>query len=152
VVVIRAERAHARLLATLLVEFNAEFETPTPPVDVLERRFGTMLDRDDVFALIAGGADPPTGFALVTLRPTPYADGPLAVLDELYVVPRRRGRGLGTELVQAMFAELRHRGCAEVHINVDEQDTDARRFYDRHGFTNLQAGTDERMLCYVQEL
>ena len=30
------------------------------------------------------------------------------------------------------------------------QDVDARRFYERHGFTNIEAGS--RMLLYVQEL
>ena len=32
-----------------------------------------------------------------------------------------------------------------------ENDTDIRRFYERHGFTNSHPGTVERMLCYPQE-
>ena len=36
-----------------------------------------------------------------------------------------------------------------MHINVDEVDTDTRRFYERHGFVNIQAGEDYRMLCYI---
>lgn len=150
--VMRADSGQARVVASLLEAFNTEFETPSPPLEALQRRFAAMLERDDVFVLLAGSPELPTGFALVTLRPTPYYDSPLAVLDELYVVPDRRDRGLGTELLQAMFDELRSRGCGEVHINVDEQDIDTRRFYERHGFSNLQDGTDERMLCYVQEL
>jgi len=39
-----------------------------------------------------------------------------------------------------------HRG-AEIHINVDEVDTDTRRFYNRHGFLNIEPGADYRMLC-----
>ncbi|HKJ12533.1 MAG TPA: GNAT family N-acetyltransferase [Ornithinimicrobium sp.] len=150
--VTQASRVDARVVASLLVRFNAEFDTPTPPVDVLERRLAWMLDRDDVFVLLGGDRDAPTGFALVTLRPTAYDDGPLAVLDELYVVPHLRGQGLGMQLLDSMFAELGRRGCHEVHINVDEQDLDTRRFYEAHGFTNLQPGADERMLCYIQEI
>jgi hypothetical protein len=29
---------------------------------------------------------------------------------------------------------------------------DARRFYERHGFVNIELGTDYRMLCYLREL
>lgn len=150
--VFRAARAHARLVASMLEAFNTEFETWTPALDVLERRLATMLDRDDVIALVAGDPHAPLGFALVTLRPTAYHDGPLAVLDELYVAPAERGRGHGTGLVRAMVDELGARGCGEIHINVDEDDVDARRFYESHGFRNHEPGTEERMLCYVQEL
>lgn len=111
-----------------------------------------MLDRDDVIVLVTGDPHSPLGFALVTLRPTAYHDGPLAVLDELYVAPAERGRGHGTELVRAMVDALGARGCGEIHINVDEDDVDARRFYESHGFRNNEPGADERMLCYVQEL
>ena len=39
-----------------------------------------------------------------------------------------------------------------MHINVDEIDEDARRFYERHGFRNVETGKDYRMLCHVQQL
>jgi hypothetical protein len=39
-----------------------------------------------------------------------------------------------------------------MHINVDEEDTDTRRFYERHGFRNMLPGSDYRMLFYEREL
>ena len=33
--------------------------------------------------------------------------------------------------------------------DVDEVDADTRRFYERHGFVNIEDGVDYRMLCYV---
>ena len=36
-----------------------------------------------------------------------------------------------------------------MHINVDEVDADTRRFYERHGFVNIEEGADYRMLCYI---
>ncbi|MEZ5088969.1 MAG: hypothetical protein R2719_04130 [Micropruina sp.] len=47
---------------------------------------------------------------------------------------------------------VRRRGGGEMHINVDEIDVDARRFYERHGFVNIEPGTDYRMLCYIAHL
>lgn len=136
----------------MLHEFNVEFETETPDAAYFGVRFADLLARDDVFVVLAEGDDATaTGFGYLTLRPTPYADGPLAQLEELYVVPTLRDRGIGTRIIQAAVAEARRRGAVEMHINVDEVDTDTRRFYERHGFTNISPGFDYRMLCYLQE-
>lgn len=93
-----------------------------------------------------------TGFATVTLRPTIYCDGPLAVLDELYVIPGLRDQGIGTVLLQAVIDEVRARGGGELHINVDEVDTDTRRFYERYGFSNVDPESGSRYLMYERTL
>ena len=143
----------AEVLAGLLRDFNAEFDTPTDPVDLVAARFARLIGGPAGFALLAEedgpGGPMAYGFALVTLRPSVYADGPVAVLDELYVRPDRRGGGTGTALVAAMRAELSARDCEEVQINVDSVDTGARRFYERLGFVNVERAEDGPMLCYV---
>lgn len=136
----------ARVLGTLLEAFNVEFDTETDPADILAARFERVLADPAALAFLAGED---AGFAFVTLRPAIWFDGPVAVLDELYVAPDLRGQGIGTALLSAVRDELRRRGCAELHINVDEVDTAARRFYERHGFVNVEPGTDYRMLCYI---
>jgi GNAT superfamily N-acetyltransferase len=147
----RAQPADAELVGRLLHDFNTEFESPTPDAATFARRFAALLDRDDVVVLLAG-ATGEDGFAYLTVRPTPYYDGTLAQLEELYVVPGLRDQGIGTALLTAAVEEVRRLGAGEVHINVDEVDTDTRRFYERHGFTNIEPGEDYRMLCYLREL
>lgn len=142
----------AAIAAQLQVDFAAEFDAPSPSYAVLLPRFRRLLADPAAFVLFSGPRDAPSGYALVTLRPTVYCDGPLAVLDELYVRPQWRNRGLGTALLRRAIAEVRARGGGEMHINVDEIDTGTRRFYERHGFVNIEPGTDYRMLCYVREL
>ena len=143
----------AEVLAGLLRDFNAEFDTPTDPVAQVAARFARLIGGPAGFALLAEEQGPggPTayGFALVTLRPSVYADGPVAVLDELYVRPDRRGGGTGSALVAAMRAELSTRDCEEIQINVDSVDTGARRFYERLGFVNVERAEDGPMLCYI---
>ena len=139
----------ADTLARLLHDFNTEFESDTDPAPVLAERFARILADDAVLAVLAHDGDGPTGFALTTLRPAIWFDGPVATLDELYVVPPMRGRGIGTALLARTREDLRGRGCPELHINVDEVDVDARRFYERHGFANVEPGADYRILCYV---
>ena len=147
-----ASVAQACVVGRLLADFNAEFHTRSPTAEEFAGRFRSLLARDDVLVFLSRDPSTPTGFAFLTLRPTPYVDGPLAQLEELYVVPDRRGQGTGTALLQAAMRVVRERGGGEMHINVDEVDTDARRFYERHGFTNIEPGEDYRMLCYLREL
>ena len=150
--VFRAATVHAELVGCLLFDFNTEFDAPGPAAEEFARRFASLLERDDVIVLVAGSEQDPTGFAYLTLRPTPYYDGPLAQLEELYVRPALRDRGIGTALLQEAVRRVREHRGGEIHINVDEVDTATRRFYERHGFVNIEPGADYRMLCYLREL
>lgn len=139
------------MVAALLSDFNTEFGAPVPDLPTLTRRFATLLARADVLVLLAEN-EAACGFAYLTFRPTPYSDGPLAQLEELYVRPDLRSGGIGSRLLQKAIALTRERQGEEMHINVDEVDEDTRRFYERHGFVNIEPGEDYRMLFYLREL
>jgi len=145
-----AEEHDADLVATLLHDFNEEFETPTPGVAVLSARLRALLRSGATIALVAG--EPAGGVALLTLRSNVLYDGPVALLDELYVRPDLRGQGIGSALLRRACDVVRERGGRLFEINVDEDDSGARRFYERHGFTNRPPGQNERMLYYEREL
>lgn len=147
----RATVSDAATAGRLLFDFNTEFESPTPTAAEFAARFAALLPRDDVIVLLAERPEP-VGFAYLTLRPTPYGDGPLAQLEELYVRPGLRDHGIGTRLLLTALDQVRGRGAIEMHINVDEVDVDTRRFYERHGFSNIEPGEDYRMLFYLREL
>ena len=137
-------------VARLLHDFNVEFDTPSPGVDVLAFRLRVLLAGDKTFALLAGS--PAVAFALVTLRPNVWYSGPVALLDELYVEPEVRGQGIGSKIIQLLLDTARDRSVALVEINVDEGDVDAQRFYERHGFSGIEPGSNERAFYYSQEL
>jgi GNAT superfamily N-acetyltransferase len=144
-----AKPADAVVVGQMLADFNREFDAEGQDASLFAARLVTLLARDDLIALLTGPEDEPAGFALVTFRPTPYADGPLVQLEELYVRPDLRSQGAGSALLAALMAEARRRGALEVLINVDEPDTDARRFYERHGFSCIDPDSDSLMLCYL---
>lgn len=137
-------------VARLLHDFNTEFATPSPGPAVLAARLRRLLAGDSTFAILAGS--PPVGVALVTVRPNVWYEGLVALLDELYVVPPLRGRGIGTAIVEVLVTTARQRAYDLVEINVDEGDVDARRFYERHGFATTEPGSTERSLYYFQQL
>ncbi|MCE5289132.1 MAG: GNAT family N-acetyltransferase [Nocardiaceae bacterium] len=143
-----AGRGDAMVVAVLLDAFNREFDTPTPGPEVLAPRLAKLLEEQWTFAVLADT----TGFALVTLRPNVWYDGPVALLDELYVEPSHRNQGVGTDLLTFVENEVRSRGGEVLEINVDGEDHDTRRFYERHGYTNIEAGQAEPMFYYYREL
>ena len=137
-------------LATLLHDFNTEFDTPSPGPAVLEPRLRALLAGTSTVALLAGA--PARGLALVTLRPNVWFDGPVALLDELYVVPDLRDRGIGSAVITYLRSAAVARGVDLIEINVDEGDVDTQRFYERHGFSATQPGSDERAFYYELDL
>jgi GNAT superfamily N-acetyltransferase len=137
-------------VARLLHDFNTEFDTPTPGADVLAARLGVLLAGDDTIAILAG--TPSVAVALITLRPNVWYDGPVALLDELYVEPDRRGHGIGSAIIDLLMSTARARGVELIEINVDEADVDAQRFYERHGFSSTDPDTGDRAFYYNREL
>jgi GNAT superfamily N-acetyltransferase len=146
----RATADDADEVAQLLHDFNTEFDTPSPGADVLAARLRGLLAGDETIAIIAG--TPAVAVALVTLRPNVWYAGQVALLDELYVVPRLRGQGIGSALVDLLVSMARGRGVELIEINVDEGDVDAQRFYERHGFSSTEPGSPERAFYYTREL
>ncbi len=146
----RATAADAVTVATLLHAFNREFSTPTPEPAVLAARIRRLLAGRNVIALLTG--EPAVGVAVMTLRPNVWYDGPVALLGELYVAPAMRNAGLGSALLAAVESHARKAGAQLVEINVDGDDVAARRFYERHGYADREAGQPEPALYYSREL
>lgn len=62
--------------------------------------------------------------------------------------PAHRGRGIGTELIRRLLAELAERGIAEVSLSV-QQSNPAHRLYRRLGFTVLHEHDGELVMRHA---
>src|SRR5688572_8390301 len=102
-------------VARLLHDFNTEFDTPSPGVEVLAARLRGLLAGDATFAILAGV--PAIAVAVVTLRPNVWYDGQVALLDELYVVAHLRSHGIGSTVISQLVQTARERGVDLVEIN-----------------------------------
>jgi GNAT superfamily N-acetyltransferase len=150
-VVRRATAADAADVARLLHDFNTEFDTPTPGPQVLEERIGRLLASGEAAVLLAG--DGPDGLAQLHFRTYVFEEQPIALLEELYVAPARRGQGLGRALLEAAMDAARARGAGTMELNTSEDDTDAIALYERNGFSDREGGPDgPRMRYYEREL
>jgi GNAT superfamily N-acetyltransferase len=147
----RAQIVDAPKVASLLHDFNTEFSDPTPGVEVLAPRIVQLLEDGEVTVLLGG--EGPDGFALFRLRPSLWADGLEAYLEELYVAPPRRGEGTGRALLEETMRAARHAGAIRVDLCTGETDTAARALYESCGFTNHEGGpSDPIMLYYERDL
>lgn len=144
----RANADDAHSVAQLLHDFNREFDEPTPAVAELEQRIAQLSRGGDTVILLIG--DGPDGLVVLRFREAIWSSGLECYLAELYVVPARRGQGLGRALMNTALQEARDRGADTMEIGVDEPDHAARRLYESLGFTN-RAGGAEGAVMYVYE-
>jgi len=59
-----------------------------------------------------------------------------AILDEFYIVPELRGRGLGLQVLALLEAEARQRGVVAVHLEVLSFEARNFNLYARAGYTD----------------
>lgn len=133
-------------VAAMLDAFNREFDSPTPGTAAIEARLRALAGSPDLAVLVAGA--PIAGVAVLSFRPSVWEVGPAVLLEELYVRPAQRNRGIGAALLEAAVDLARSRGAAALEINVDEGDVDAQRFYRRHGFSEIQPETGGRAFYF----
>lgn len=76
----------------------------------------------------------------------------------IYLLPEAVHRGYGRMLMQAVLTELKKMGYQKVYLWVLEENENARRFYERFGFTtsgkscaDTYAGREVREVQYVME-
>jgi ribosomal protein S18 acetylase RimI-like enzyme len=60
---------------------------------------------------------------------------PTASMTAVYVAPDWRGRGVGSAVSAGVVEWARERGAAEIRLHVADGNDDARRLYERLGFT-----------------
>jgi ribosomal protein S18 acetylase RimI-like enzyme len=147
----RAEPEDAGTVARLLHDFNSEYEEHTPGVEALAAHYGDLLEAGELIVMLAG--DGPDGFCQFRLKRSHHTGRPDAHIDELYVVPTRRGSGIGRSLLEATIEAAREAGVTHVELTTGEEDTAALSLYESSGFTNREGGPQgPRMLYYEREL
>ena len=84
----------------------------------------------NLFCLIAR-IDEPVGFAHFYFHPSTHHSSEDCCLQDVYVAPSARGRGLGQALVEAVAAKAKGRGAPVLHWKTRESKIAAQSMYSR---------------------
>ena len=136
----RADAADAEAVGQLLYDFNREYDEPTPSPAQLANRIRQLLDIGDTMILLAGRG--PDGLAVLRFRAAIWSEGLECYLAELYVVPIRRGHGIGRALMEAALQHAREHGADYMDLGTSDDDVAARSLYESLGFINREGRPD----------
>jgi ribosomal protein S18 acetylase RimI-like enzyme len=144
----RAGPEDAEAIGRLLHDFNSEYGDFTPGPGRLGQRIGDLFDAGEVTVVLAG--DGPDGLALMRFRPSLWTETLDCYLEELYVVPGKRGRGIGRALMERAMEIARAEGAAHIDLCTSEDDTAARALYEKLGFDNREGKPDGAPQYYYE--
>ncbi len=136
----RARLADAETIGRLLHDLNSEFQDPTPGPRAMAERVRRLLIGRETKVLLGGTG--PDGIAVLRFRPALWTEALECYLAELYVVPDRRGQGLGRALMEAAIELAREEGAAYMDLGTSEDDVAARALYESLGFSNREGKPD----------
>jgi GNAT superfamily N-acetyltransferase len=109
--------------------YNAFYETSVSEA-VTARTWQRILDpASPIFARLASADEDVAGFCNCVLHEGTWVIGPICYLEDLFVAPRCRGRGLGRMLIADLVAHAKAQGWSRLYWHT-RQNNPARRLYD----------------------
>jgi ribosomal protein S18 acetylase RimI-like enzyme len=124
-------------LVRMMGEFYAETSTPFAAGRV-RGSFERLVQEPALGRvwIVEEGDGSPAGYVVLTLGFSMEFGGIDAFVDDLFLRPGHRGRGLGSALLDEVLAECRRRGVRALHLEVARENTAARELYRKFGFVN----------------
>ena len=128
------EPADVAVIAQLIRDL-AHYEKLEHEVTMTEEKLTDSLFGERRYAetLIAEDSGEPVGFALFFHNFSTFLAQPGIYLEDLFVVPARRGQGIGQALLKALARTAAERGCGRLEWAVLDWNATAIGFYERQG-------------------
>ena len=107
------------------------YRSALPPA-VTESTWQRIVDPQSAFVgRIAELGGEIAGFSLSVIHECSWTLAPVCYLEDLYVKPDARGRGVGSALIEDVLRLSRQNAWARVYWNTEADNASARRLYDR---------------------
>jgi ribosomal protein S18 acetylase RimI-like enzyme len=123
----------------------AHLYDPAPFTQFLEEAYGAggKMERDfadpSVRWQVAVTGDQPIGYVKLSpvVLPAPAPQPGAMELQQIYVLRPWHGRGVAEKLMSLAIEEARGQGAPEIYLAVFDHNARAKRFYGRHGFSEV---------------
>jgi len=114
-----------------------EHAIPLAPELLARAVDGALEDDGRALILVSRDGDTLVGVAYLSFQWTLERGGRALWVEELYVRPEHRGRGIGQQLLEAALEVARARGCRTAELEVEASHARAANLYRRAGFRPL---------------
>jgi GNAT superfamily N-acetyltransferase len=136
----RAQREDAPALLRLIIAL-AEFEKLAPPDAAAQKRlvadgFGER-PRFECWLAFWDGAPEPVAYSFLFETYSSFLALPTLYLEDIFVLPDFRGRGIGTSLLRHGINIARERGCGRMEWTCLDWNTKAQGTYERLGANRM---------------
>lgn len=136
----------AALVHRFICELAAYEKEPDAVLATVEGLADQLAQERPPFeCLIAELDGAPAGFALYFHNYSTWRGRPGLYLEDLFVTPSARGKGVGLALLRALAKLASERGCARMEWSVLDWNTPAIDFYRRLGATPMSQWTVYRL-------
>jgi GNAT superfamily N-acetyltransferase len=136
----RAKSADASALVKLIVAL-AKFEKLRPPNAAARRRlmkdgFGAQAKFEPWLAFWDGACEP-VGYMILVRLYSSFEARPTLYLEDLFVLPEYRGRGIGKAMMCRCIELAWKRGCGRMEWTCLDWNVKAQKFYSKLGARKL---------------
>jgi ribosomal protein S18 acetylase RimI-like enzyme len=132
----------APLIHALAREEGAE---PAEP-DEIEHIVSALLQSGASDFLLATADDEPIGCLQIAYRLSTWEALPYAYIEDFYLAPKARARGVGTKLLDYALQRAEGQQASYIALDVRNANTAAQRLYARFGFSNSESSLWKRSL------
>lgn len=129
-----AKPDHAERLLRLVGDFHAEKGIDLAEEQRLEAILPLLEGSPHGAIYLAGPVRAPVGYVAISFGWSLELGGLDGTIDEIYIRPAVRGRGIGAEILAALPRTLARAGLRAVHLRIDRTDPRARKRYEKLHF------------------
>lgn len=99
--------------------------------------FFNNLKNSDIFYLVAGNKKEIVAFASLHIQNLLHHCGKVAEIQEIYVKPQFRHKGIGGKLLQKLRKIAKTKRCVRFEVSSGIKDKNARKFYESHNMKKI---------------
>ena len=127
----------AEVVGGLLIDFRDHLGSSRPSDNAMLASVDRLIEDLNTEFLLASTDDdaPPSGVAQLRYRLSVWEAAPDCWLEDLYVRPEARRRGVAAALLSASVERARERGCRRIELDTNESNDAALALYERFGFS-----------------
>jgi GNAT superfamily N-acetyltransferase len=131
-------------LLTILFSQEAEFK---PDRQAQQTGLQAIISNPELgIILLARHNDKVVGMVSLLFSISTALGGRVAILEDMVVLPDKRGLGIGSALLTAAISTARDSGCQRITLLTDSDNAIARGFYEKHGFVRSSMLAFRRLL------